>query len=156
MAPQQSAPTRMTVTASLTTGIACVARGRAEAVKLVDQIVRTDHVEWETTLYVGDVEFHTSKAGPFPNHQLRISVRPSASLAALMYIDHDDPIMSVAISFSPAGPAPDVKLVFNGAIGSVFPRSAAIPVIYARAALLEWLDSRRRPTCIDWVEWCPF
>jgi hypothetical protein len=71
------------VTASLTSGIACVARGMAESVKLISQVIRMDHLEWESILSVGTVEYHSSKTGPFPNHQLRISVRPSAGFAAL-------------------------------------------------------------------------
>jgi hypothetical protein len=141
---------RIIVTASLTSGIACVARGMAESVKLIDEIFRIDHVEWETTLYVGTVEFHSSKAGPFPNHQLRISVRPSAGFAALNYIDHDDPHLAIANSFNSIRPLPEVKLIFNGSTGSVFPRSAAIPVADGRNALLEWLGTWKRPTCIEW------
>jgi hypothetical protein len=76
------------VTASLTTGIARVSHGIIASAQLVDEIFRTDHVEWETTLHVGDVEFHCTKDGPFPNHQLRISVRPSVGYAALNYMDH--------------------------------------------------------------------
>lgn len=141
----------MIVTASLTTGIACVATGSAESLRLVEQILRTDHQDWETTLYVGDVEFHRSKDGPFPNHQLRISVRPSAGCAALSYIDHDDKLMSVALSFNPRPFTMDPYLVFNGSTGAAFPRTAAIPVGDARDALAEWLRTRRRPTCIRWV-----
>lgn len=140
----------MIVTASLTTGVARITHGLAESVRLIDEILRTDHREWETTLYVGDVEFRRTKEGPFPNHQLRISVRPSAGLAALNYMDHDDPNMPIANSFNPKRPLPDVDLVFNGTTGSVFPRAAAIPVSDARKALIEWLETRKRPTCIEW------
>ncbi len=140
----------MIVTASLTTGIARVAHGTTASAHLIDQIVRTDHVDWETTLYVGDVEFHCTKDGPFPNHQLRVSVRPSAGYAALNYMDHDDPQMPVANSFNPKRPPPEVHLIFNGSTGSVFPRTAAISVVDARKALTEWLETRKRPTCIEW------
>jgi len=140
----------MIVTASLTSGIACVAHGITGSVKLIDEILRMDHLEWETILSVGTVEFHSSKAGPFPNHQLRISVRPSAGFAALNYIDHDDPQLVIANSFNPRRPLPEVKLIFNGSTGSVFPRSAAIPVPDARKALLQWLDTWKRPSCIEW------
>ena len=140
----------MIVTASLTTGVARVTHGMAEAVRLVDEILKTDHVEWETTLSVGDVEFHRTKDGPFPNHQLRISVRPSVGVAALNYMDHDDPQMPIANSFNPKRPLPEVDLVFNGTTGSVFPRTAVIPISDARQALLEWLQTRKRPTCIEW------
>ena len=54
----------MIVTASLTSGIACVAHGITGSVKLIDEILRMDHLEWETILSVGTVEFHSSKAGP--------------------------------------------------------------------------------------------
>jgi len=141
---------RMIVTASLTSGIACVAHGMTESVNLIDEIIRIDHAEWETILLVGTVEFHSSKAGPFPNHQLRVSVRPSAGFAALNYTDHDDPLLAIANSFNPNRPLPEVKLIFNGSIGSVFPRSAALPVADARKALLEWLHTWKRPTCIEW------
>jgi len=79
------------VTASLTTGIVRATQSMAESLRLIDEILATDHVDWETTLSIGDEEFHRTKDGPFPNHQLRISVRPSADLAALNYMDHDDP-----------------------------------------------------------------
>ena len=140
----------MIVTASLTTGIARVTHGMSESVRLVDELLKMDHVEWETTLYVGDVEFHSTKEGPYPNHQLRISVRPSTGLAALNYTDHDDPEMSIANSFNPKRPLPDVDLIFNGTTGSTFPRTALIPIADARKALIEWLETRKRPTCIEW------
>jgi hypothetical protein len=138
------------VTASLTTGIARVTHGITASSQLVDEVLRTDHVEWETTMYVGDVEFHCTKDGPFPNHQLRISVRPSAGYAALNYMDHDDPQIPIANSFNPRRSLPGVRLIFNGSTGSVFPLSAAIPIADARKALAEWLTTRRRPTCIEW------
>jgi hypothetical protein len=138
------------VTASLTTGVARVTHGEPDCVRLVDQILHMDHVEWETTLSVGDVEFRRTKDGPFPNHQLRISVRPSAGFAALNYMDHDDPHLPIANSSNQMRPLPDLDLIFNGATGSVFPRSALIPVADARRALLEWLQTRKRPTCIEW------
>lgn len=121
------------------------------SVRLVDEILKMDHVEWETTLYVGDIEFHSTKEGPFPNHQLRISVRPSAGLAALNYMDHDDPQMPIANSYNPQRPLPDIELIFNGATRSVFPRAAAIPIAAAREALIEWMETRKRPTCIQWL-----
>jgi hypothetical protein len=140
----------MLLTASLTTGVARVMRGMLASTLLVEEILTMNHVEWETTLAVGDVEFHRSKDGPFPNHQLRISVRPSAGFAALNYMDHDDEQMPIANSFNPKRPLPEVDLIFNGTTGSVFPRAAAIPVANAREALIEWLETRKRPTCIEW------
>jgi len=142
--------TSMIVTASLTTGVVRATHGMRESVRLVDEILKLDHVEWETTLSVGDVEFRRTKDGPFPNHQLRISVRPSAGLAALNYMDHDDPLMQIANSFNPKRPLPNAILIFNGTTGSVFPRTAVIPVADARNALIEWLETRKRPTCIEW------
>ncbi|MEV5712427.1 Imm1 family immunity protein [Amycolatopsis mediterranei] len=121
-----------------------------ESTELVDEILRSDHVDWETTLIVGDVEFHRSKDGPYPDHQLRISVRPSAGFAALNYMDNNDPVMPIANSFNPKRPLPDVNLIFNGTTGAIFPRTAAIPIEDARAALIEWLETRKRPTCIEW------
>ena len=97
---------RMIVTASLTSGIACVAHGMTESVNLIDEILRMDHVEWETILSVGTVEFHSSKAGPFPNHQLRVSVRPSTGFAALNYMDHDDPQLVDRQLVQPKRPLP--------------------------------------------------
>jgi immunity protein Imm1 of predicted polymorphic toxin system len=138
------------VTASLTTGIVRVVHGMTAAARLVDEIIETDHVEWETTMSVGTVEFHRTKAGPFPNHQLRISVRPSIGYAALSYMDHDDPQMPIANSYNPRLPRPRLYLVFNGSTGSVFPRAAAVPVVDARIALAEWLETWKRPTCIEW------
>ena len=140
----------MILTASLTTGIARVAHGLSDAINLVDEVLATHHVHWETTLFVGDVEFHSSKTGPFPNHQVRVSVSTGNGLAALNYMDHDDPDMPVANSYNPRRPLPDVDLIFNGSTGAVFPRAALIPIPQARAALLEWLETRQRPTCIEW------
>jgi hypothetical protein len=82
MAGQHEQGERLTVTASLTTGVGRVTHGMAESVSLIEEILTLDHVDWETTLSVGDVEFHSTKQGPYPNHQLRISVRPSAGIAA--------------------------------------------------------------------------
>jgi len=138
------------LTASLTTNVARVAHGMHEATVLINEILMTDHMDWETTLFVGDEEFYTTKDGPIPNHQLRISVRPSAGVAALNYMDHDDPQMSVANSFNPRRPLPEVHLIFNGSTGAVFPRTAAIPIADARDALLEWLETWKRPTHIEW------
>ena len=150
MAAPRNVVESMIVTASLTTGIARVTHGMPESVRLVDEILKMDHVEWETTLSVGDVEFHRAKDGPFPNHQLRISVRPSAGLAALNYMDHDDLLMPIANSYNPKRPLPDVDLIFNGTTGSVFPRTAVIPTADARDALIEWLKTRKRPICVEW------
>ena len=140
----------MIITASLTTGIACVARGMSGGVDLVDRILSLDHLAWETTLAIGDVEYRTTKHGPFPNHQMRVSVRPAVGHAALNYMDHDDVEMPIANSFNPAGPPLDLKLIFNGGTGVTFPRTAAIAVTDARRALVEWLQTWRRPTCIEW------
>jgi hypothetical protein len=151
MAGQHEQGERLTVTASLTTGVGRVTHGMAESVSLIEEILTTDHIDWETTLSVGDVEFHsTKKEGPYPNHQLRISVRPSAGVAALNYIDHDDPQMSIANSYNPKRPLPAVDLIFSGTTASVFPRTAVIPIADARQALTEWLETRKRPTCIEW------
>ncbi len=140
----------MIVTASLSSGVARVTHGMHESVLLIDEILNMAHAEWETILSVGEVEFHQTKNGPFPNHKLRISVNPSAGLAALNYVDHDDPQMTVANSFNPQRPSPQVDLIFNGATGTVFPHAAAIPIADARRALIEWLETWRRPTCIEW------
>jgi hypothetical protein len=150
MAQSHEQPERLILTASLTTGVACVTFDMRESIRLVDEILHVDHVHWETTLMVGDVEFHQSRNGPFPNHQLRISVRPSSGFAALTYVDHDDPHMSVANSYNPTRPLPAIDLIFNGDTGAVFPRTAAIHITDARTALIEWLETWRRPTCIAW------
>jgi hypothetical protein len=150
MACQHEQPERLILTASLTTGVARVTHGMQESIRLIEEILTIDHLHWETTLMVGEVEFHQTKRGPFPNHQLRISVRPAAGFAALNYIDHDDPHMSIANSYNPKRSLRDIDLVFNGETGSVFPRTAAIPIVDARNALTEWLETWRRPTCIAW------
>lgn len=150
MAAQHEPPERLTLTASLTTGVARVTRGMRESINLIEEILTLDHVDWETVLSVGDVEFHSTKQGPYPNHQLRISVRPTAGVAALNYMDHDDPHMSIANSYNPNRPLPDVDLIFSGATGAVFPRTAVIPIADARDALTEWLQTRKRPTRIEW------
>ena len=82
MAEQHEEPERVTVTASLTTDVGRVTHGMQESIRLIDEILTLDHVNWETTLYVGDVEYHSTKDGPYPNHQHRISVRQSAGVAA--------------------------------------------------------------------------
>jgi hypothetical protein len=138
------------VTASLTTGIARVTHGMQESVRLVDAILATEHNEWESVLCVVDIEFYRTKDGPFPNHQLRVSVRPSVGFAALNYMDHDDPEMPIMNSFNRMLPWADVNLIFNGSTGLVFPGSAAIPVAAARNALVEWLETRKQPTCVEW------
>lgn len=149
-------PERPVLTASLTTGIARVALGVQACRRLIDEILILDHVEWETTLLVGDAEFHQSKDGPYPNHQMRISVRPSVGYAALNYTDNNDRAMPVANSHNPRAPRPEVYLIFNGMTGAVFPPTAAIPIAEARNALNEWLRTRRRPTCIQWLEYDPY
>lgn len=141
----------MIVTALLSSGVARVTHGMAESVALVDEILSMEHVDSETTLSVGEVEFHRSKQGPFPNHQMRVSARPSIGLAALNYTDHDDAEMLIANSFNSQRPLPRAKhLIFNGEVGSVFPRSAAISIDDARRALIEWLKTRKRPTNVQW------
>ncbi|WP_026425095.1 Imm1 family immunity protein [Actinokineospora inagensis] len=140
----------MIVTATLTTGISRVTRGMADAIRLVDEILRTDHIDWETILLVGDVEFHSTRDGPYPDQQLRVSVRPTAGWAALNHTDHYNPDHPIANTFNPTHPPPDVALIFNGSTGSVFPRTAAIPVPHVRQALIEWLNTRKRPVCVQW------
>lgn len=151
MGQQHEQPERLILTASLTTGVACVTHGMQASVGLIDEILKIDHANWETTLLVGDVEFRRTKhGGPFPNHQFRISVRPSTGFAALNYMDHDDPEMHIANSYNPRRPLPEVDLIFNGETGAVFPCTAVIPIAKARDALIEWLETRKRPTCIEW------
>lgn len=138
------------LTASLTTGAALVKRGIGQASSLIDEIVTLDHDAWETILYVGDVEFHRTMKGPFPDQQMRVSVRPSASYAALNHADINEESMPVANSYNPTVPIPNIYLIFNGGTGAVFPRTAAMPIDNVRDALHEWLRTRRRPTCIEW------
>lgn len=150
MSPQTEQPERLVLTASLTTGVACVAHGMREAVALIDEILTLDHTDWETILLVGDVEFHQTAEGPYPDHQMRVSVRPSAGYAALNYTDNNDPTMSIANSYNPRRPLSGIYLIFNGETGTVFPQTATIPIADARNALHEWLRTRQRPTCIEW------
>lgn len=140
----------LVLTASITTGVARVTRGMHASLRLVDEILNIDHVYWETTLFVGGIEYRTTKDGPYPNHQLRLSVRPSEGFAAINYMDHDDREMAIANSYNSNRPLPEVDLIFNGATGSIFPRTAVIPTYEAREALHEWLRTRKRPTCIQW------
>lgn len=140
----------MIVTALLTTGVARVSDGLRESLALIDEVLSTEHVDWESTLSVGDVEFHTSREGPFPNNQMRVSVSPSTGYAALNYTDHDDPDHPIVNSFNPRRPLPEIYLIFNGTTGSIFPRTAAISIAEARKALVEWIETRARPTCIEW------
>jgi hypothetical protein len=140
----------MIVTASLTTGIACIAYGMKESVDLVDLILGTMHSDWETTMSVADVEFKGGTDGYYPDHQLRISVDPVNGYAAMNYMGNDDPMMTIANSYNPERLTPEIDLVFNGRTGSVFPRTSLIPITQARIALIEWLETRKRPTCIVW------
>ena len=150
MAPHHEQPERTILTASLTTGIARIAYGMRESTSLIEEILKLEHADWETILLVGDVEFHQTTDGPYPDHQMRVSVQPSTGYAALNYTDNNDPKLSIANSYNPRQPPQDVYLVFSGRTGSVFPPAAAISIENARKALNEWLRTRRRPTCIEW------
>jgi ABC-type nitrate/sulfonate/bicarbonate transport system ATPase subunit len=66
MARQHEQPEHLTLTASLTTGVARVTHGMQESLNLIDEILTMDHVDWETTLSVGDVEFHSPNKGRTP------------------------------------------------------------------------------------------
>jgi immunity protein Imm1 of predicted polymorphic toxin system len=140
----------LVVTAILTTGAVRVTHGMAESEALVEEILTLNHEDLETTMWVGDIEYHTTQDGPYPNRQMRISVLPSSRYAALSYTDHDDPNLSVVNSHNPMEDSPEVYLIFNGDTGDVFPRSAVIPITDARNALLELLQTRSLPTCIEW------
>jgi Immunity protein Imm1 len=150
--PPMSSPVSddLVVTASLTSDVARVARGMRESVELIDEILGLDHETWESTLHVGDIEYHMSKDGPYPNNQMRVSARPAVGVAALHYRDHDDPEMSAAYSYTPTPPPSRIYLVFNGETGRLFPQSAIIPIGDVRAALVEWLHTRKIPRCINW------
>lgn len=150
MSSPNEQPERPVVKAALTTNVVRVTYGMTAGMALIEEVLTLDHSDWETTLWVGDVEFHATKDGPYPNCQMRVSVRPSLECAALSYTDHDDPNISIVNSYNPAVDLPDVGLIFNGDTGSVFPRSATIPIADARNALLEWLRTRSLPTCIEW------
>jgi hypothetical protein len=150
MASQFAQSGRPILTASLTNGVARVTHGIHASTMLIDEILATEHDDWETTLLVGDVEFRRSREGPFPNHQFRVSVRPATGYAALNYMDNDDPLMSIANSYNTRRPLPEVDLIFSGDTGAVFPRTAAISIARARMALTEWLETRKRPQCIEW------
>jgi Immunity protein Imm1 len=138
------------LTATLTTGVARVTRGLSESISLIDEILTLEHIHAETTLLVGDVEFHQTREGPYPSSQMRVSARPSTGYAALNYADHNDPDLFIANSYNPRRPVRDVFLIFNGTLGTVFPPTAAIPIADTRDALNEWLHTRRRPTRIEW------
>ncbi|MGW5050172.1 Imm1 family immunity protein [Actinokineospora sp. NPDC004072] len=140
----------MIITASLTSGIAHVARGRKECERLIDVVLNLEHVDWETVLAIGDVEYHQTADGPFPNQQLRISVSPSRGIAAISFTDHQDPDMTVANSHNPSRTLEEHLLIFNGASGTTFPADACISIPTARRALREWLETRKRPSCIRW------
>lgn len=150
MASQHDQHQRPVLTASLTTGIALVTRGMSECRDLVDEILRLDHKDWETVLLIGDIEFHQSKAGPYPDQQMRVSARPSSGYAALNHTDNADQQVTIANSYNARRPLPGVYLVFNGETGSVFPPAAVIRIADARNALHEWLATRQRPACIEW------
>ncbi|RSM64103.1 hypothetical protein DMH04_51940 [Kibdelosporangium aridum] len=154
MAPEQSE--RLVVTASLTSGVARVTYGMRDSIDLINEILRLEHTTWETTLQIGDEEYLRSKdEGPFANHQMRISVSPSANYAALNYTDHDMQDSPIVNSYSTKRPVPEMDLIFNGATGTVFPRTALISVSDARNALTEWLTTRQLPMCIDWRPYDP-
>lgn len=138
------------MTAALTTGLACVKSGLHDCTRLMDRVLATDHTDWESTMFIGDEEYFRTKKGPFPNHQLRISVDPLRGFAAIAYMDHDDLKMPLAYSLNPRQPAPQVDLIFSGATGAFFPRTCAIPLADARQALIEWLNTRKRPNSIKW------
>ncbi|MEU3643598.1 Imm1 family immunity protein [Lentzea sp. NPDC034063] len=140
----------MIVTAVLSTGLVVVANGPIEVNNLISEVLHIDHRTWETLMFVGDEEVRSTKEGPQPGHQLRVSVIPTRSLAALNYMDHDDPEMMIANSYNPARPLPEVDLIFSGDTGAVFPRSAAISVDDARIAMTEWANTRKRPTHCQW------
>lgn len=141
---------RLVLTASLTNDVARAAHGLEESASLIDEILTLEHEHWESVLAVGDVEYYQTKEGPFPNAQMRVSVRPSTGFAALSHTDHGDSRMTIANSYNSATTLPDVFLVFNGETGAVFPRSALILIDDARNALREWVRTRARPTCIEW------
>lgn len=151
--PQSAGGRLPVVTASLTTEVVRVTHGIREGLSLINKILTLDHSKWETTLLIGDVEHHTSrKTGPYPNQQMRISARPSTGYAALNYMNssENDPDMQIVNSYNSRQPWPPIDLIFNGTTGAVFPRSAVIPIQDAREALAEWLETRNRPTCIEW------
>ncbi|GAA3847062.1 hypothetical protein GCM10022243_11450 [Saccharothrix violaceirubra] len=142
----------MIVTASLTTGIVTVLRGEEAFCEFAEKLLITPHPMWESVMSIGDQEYFAEPltGGPVPNHQLRISVDPVAGFAALNYCDHDDDAMPLANSYNPGHPSPQVDLIFSGATGAVFPRSAAVPIEDARKALHEWFRTGLRPRCIKW------
>jgi hypothetical protein len=123
-----------------------------EAIALVDEMLALDHESGESTLLIGDAEYFTSKDGPYPNHQMRVSVRPHQGIAALHYVDHDDAVMSAAYSYSSSfsSQPPEVYLIFRGDTGRLFPQQSIISIADARAAILEWLRTGQRPRCIEW------
>lgn len=155
MAPESQQDQSPVLTASLTSGVAIVTYGMRNSMELIDQILTLEHTQWETTLFVGDEQYYTTKEGPLPNHQMRLSVRASAGFAALSYTDHDHSTTPISNSYSPKRPLPEVDLIFNGTTGLVFPRTALISVTDARRALVEWLATRRRPECIEWRPYDP-
>jgi Immunity protein Imm1 len=145
---QHRAPT--VLTALLTRGVVRVTHTMRDGVALIEEVLSLEHTTQETSLWVGDVEYHSSGDGPYPNHLMRVSVRPSTGCAALSYTDHDDPTVSIVNSFNPGPELSEVYLIFNGDTGDVFPQSAVITIADARSALLEWLRTRSLPTSINW------
>ncbi|GAA3049367.1 Imm1 family immunity protein [Actinokineospora globicatena] len=140
----------MIVTATLTTGISRVTNGLRESINLIEEVLETEHVTWETILLIGDHEYRTTLAGPVPNSQFRVSVRPSLGVAALNYTDHDDRDMPIAVTHNPGHPQAGAELIFSGSTGMTFPFGCAVSIESAHLALVEWLHLRRRPTSLQW------
>lgn len=146
--PDEKGP--LVLTASLTSGVARVTHGMRDSIALVEEILALNHTIWESTLSVGDEEYYQGRDGPFPNHQMRVSVLPNVDAAALNYMRNDVPKVPYVNSYNPHSSDIRVDLIFNGRTGRIFPRWAVISVGDARLALHEWLQTRRLPTCIEW------
>lgn len=143
-------PAPTIVTALLMNETVRVTHTMRDGVALIEEILSLEHTNQESSLWVGDVEYHSSGDGPYPNHLMRVSARPSIGCAALSYTDQEDPASTVVHSFNSGQDLPETFLIYNGNTGAVFPHWAAIPVTHARNALLEWLRTRSLPTCINW------
>lgn len=106
------------------------------------------HFQQETYFHVGDD----------PRRFLRTGSDREVG-AALFYDDPREPGQAqeivtgdwawVALNPEPLAHAPTIY--YDQPTPVIFPRRAVLPLDRLRAVVLEWTDTGRRPTCVDWL-----
>jgi immunity protein Imm1 of predicted polymorphic toxin system len=106
-------------------------------------------------VYVWDrpcLSFRVEGGPAFPSGRLRVSTRPIDGWGALNYMDARPGVEDgdLVDSFNPDADPDTPPVVFDPEGDLWFPASASLPLNEVREAVIEYMRTGARPTCVQW------